>query len=179
MTRNAGARRASPRLLIALALVLGTAIGVAAFSELPWGGTRATAEHRLDSSPETEELDATTDVAAGGQDTPTTIPVPPPGTAGMRVALDPETGELGLPTDTQRRELSPDLESNLSYSDEGLQVEHRADGSRHVNLEGRFQNHSIAHLREDGSVEIQCVHGDAERHLHECSPATGDVLPEE
>ena len=181
MTRTAGARRLSPRLLIVSALVLGMAIGVAAFSGLPVSEVPVASVGECD--PEErgalEESPATTEVAARGKSVTPLNTDPTPGTVGMQVALDPETGEFGLPTATQRRELSPDLERDLSYSDEGLQVEYRADGSRHVNLEGRFQNHSVAHLREDGSVDIQCVQGEAHHLLHQCPPVTGDALPEE
>jgi hypothetical protein len=99
----------------------------------------------------------------------------------MKVAIDPETGELGMPTAAQRRELAPGLERDLTYSDEGLVVEHRADGSRHVNLEGRFQSYSVARLRDDGTIDYQCVQGEGEAHrlLHQCPPSTGDALPEE
>jgi hypothetical protein len=166
-------------LLIALSLVLGMAIGVAAFSGLPVSDPPVTAEHDLDESSAPEKMTASTGLAPGGESvTPATADLPP-GSAGMQVALDPETGEFGMPSAAQRRELTPDQERNLSYSDEGLQVEYRADGSRHVNLEGRFQNHSVAHLRDDGSVDIQCVQGEEHDLLHQCSPTAGEALPEE
>jgi hypothetical protein len=181
MTRTAGARRISPRLLIVFSLVLGMAIGVVAFSglpvsEVPGAGVGA---RNPDESEALDDSPATTDVATGGESMTPGDTGLTPGAAGMQVALDPETGEFGLPTATQHRELSSDLERDLSYSDEGLQVEYRADGSRHVNLEGRFQNHSVAHLQEDGSVDIQCVQGEEHDLLHQCPPATGDALPEE
>ncbi len=181
MTRTAGARRVSPRALIVLALVLGMAIGVVAFSGLPVSEVpgASVGERNPEESGALEKSPATTEIAAAGKSMTPVREGLTPGAAGMQVALDPETGEFGLPTATQRRELSPDMERDLSYSDEGLQVEYRADGSRHVNLEGRFQNHSVAHLRDDGTVDIQCVQGEAHHLLHQCPPATGDALPEE
>ena len=166
MTRPAGAPGVSPRLLIVLALVVGTAVGVAAFSpvrenpQLPVMASNPEDAASVKNKAAVENTTSEPDTDIGSA----------PGTAGMQVAIDPETGELGMPTAAQRRELAPDLERDLSYSDEGLSVEDRADGSRHVNLEGRFQSYSVARLRDDGSVEMQCVQGEGEAHrlLHEC-----------
>lgn len=179
MIRRAGAPRFSPRLLIVLALVLGVTIGVASLRELPVGETAAS--DVAGNHPGDLVAVAKSAGPAASDEGARQVPGLSPGTAGMQVALDPETGEFGMPTPAQRRELSLDLERDLSHSDEGLQVEYRADGARHVNLEGRFQSFSVARIRDDGSVDFQCVQGEgeAQRLLHRSPPAPGDALPEE
>jgi hypothetical protein len=176
-TGFSGAKSSVARIWFPLALA---AAGVLAFSI--WG--------QLSSSdtPRTEDGE----IAAASTETatePVAIPntetfpdaSPSPGTAGLQVFLDPETGELGPATAEQRRTLIPQMERDLSYSDEGLQVITRADGSRHVHLEGRFQSYSVARMREDGSLETQCVQGEeaAHRLLQESPPSTGPAPPEE
>lgn len=45
----------------------------------------------------------------------------------------------------------------LSQSAEGLVVKDGPDGSKYVNLEGRFQSVAIAKVGSDGKVQTQCV----------------------
>lgn len=94
-----------------------------------------------------------------------------PGSAGMVVALDPETGTFGMPSAEQARELEEQMKASLSHSDEGLVVVHHPDGSSSVDLQGRFQCMSIAKIGADGRVHTTCVqdHGAA---LHALDPAT-------
>jgi len=80
-----------------------------------------------------------------------------PGSAAMRVSIDPETGELvhgqvpaGKPEDAQ-------LQEALSRSDEGLVEVHHADGSVSIDLQGRFQNASIARIDSTGKLHTTCV----------------------
>jgi len=100
-----------------------------------------------------------------------------PGSAGMIVALDPETGTFGMPTPEQARELEEQMKASLSHSDEGLEFIDHPDGSTSVDLQGRFQNMSIAHIGPDGRVHTTCVddHDAARKAL---DPATAPAGPE-
>jgi len=85
-----------------------------------------------------------------------------PGTAGLRAAIDPETGELALGADAMRlsgdKAAGFDLRQALSRSDEGLVKEVRPDGGLSVNLQGRFMSTSVARLTPGGGVETLCTH---------------------
>ena len=84
----------------------------------------------------------------------------PVGVAGMVVGIDPETGKLGMPS----REFRDAMRNNprgpaLSRSMEGLQVIHRPDGSKMVDLKDRFQDYAIIRIAPDGRKEQTCVQG--------------------
>jgi hypothetical protein len=98
---------------------------------------------------------------ADGKTTPKdkkTEAAPAPGTAGMVVSRDEESGGYRLPTAAERRELEGSLREALSRSDEGLTVEVRPDGSKHVDLQGRFMDMVLVRKGKDGKVESTCVH---------------------
>lgn len=95
-----------------------------------------------------------------GQGNPRTSAFEAPGRAGMVVGIDPETGRLGMPTPEQRAELeqmSASERTLLSRSAAGLVEERRADGTVHVNLEGRFQEYATVQIGPDGRKTFQCV----------------------
>ncbi|MGH7681407.1 MAG: post-PEP-CTERM-1 domain-containing protein [Candidatus Eiseniibacteriota bacterium] len=78
----------------------------------------------------------------------------------MVVGIDPETGKLGPPTAEQRAELeqiSASQNALLSHSSAGLVEEHRADGTVHVNLQGRFQEYATVRIGPDGKKTFDCV----------------------
>lgn len=80
---------------------------------------------------------------------------PAPGTAGMRVAIDPETGELGLP---DAAALEADLAGMLSRSDAGLEVVVHPDGRKSVDLQGRFMDMTVVHRDAGGNLHATCTH---------------------
>ena len=83
-----------------------------------------------------------------------------PHEAGMVVGIDPETGKIGPPTAEQRAELDQIAASQnalLSRSAVGLTEEHRADGTVHVNLQGRFQEYATVRVGPDGKKTFGCV----------------------
>lgn len=90
---------------------------------------------------------------------PAAAPAPamPAGTAGMLVGIDPETGKLGPPSRDFRAKLS--LSPALDRSMAGLTVVTRPDGSKHLDLQGRFQEYMVIHLTSDGRKEQTCVQG--------------------
>jgi hypothetical protein len=80
-----------------------------------------------------------------------------PGTAGMVVALDPETGTVGMPTAEQMKAFDDQMKASLNQSDVGLEFVNRPDGSTIVDLQGRYQSMSIAKIGPDGRPQTTCV----------------------
>ncbi len=79
---------------------------------------------------------------------------------GWSSGIDPETGKIGPPTAEQRAELDQIAASQnalLSRSAVGLTEEHRADGTVHVNLQGRFQEYATVRIGPDGKKTFGCV----------------------
>jgi len=76
---------------------------------------------------------------------------------GMVVGVDPETGQLGMPTAEQMTELSPREQSMISRSGAGLVQVHHPDGSVSINLQGRFQEFVIARNGPDGKPVYGCL----------------------
>lgn len=104
-----------------------------------------------------------------------------PGHAGMRVAIEPETGELVVPSPAQQKAMDRDLQEDLelqemlSRSDEGLHEEVLPDGTGMVHLQGRFQNASVAVIDAEGNLHTTCVenHEGAQAELHGATPVHG------
>ena len=63
--------------------------------------------------------------------------------------------QQGPLTPAQAQEVADALKDNRS--EEGLVEERRADGTVVVNLEGRFQNVTMAKKNDDGSITTACV----------------------
>jgi hypothetical protein len=93
-----------------------------------------------------------------------------------RVFLDPETGEVGPPppgtpsvTALQPPGLSPETRQKLDRSSQGLQAQTLPDGTRLLNLQGRFQNFSVVTLDQHGEAHLSCNHsaGEVERALEQ------------
>ena len=80
-----------------------------------------------------------------------------PGTAGMVVGRDPETGQLGMPTPEQIAELSSKQAEDLNFSTEGLIEEHHPDGSVSIDLQGRFREFSYARTDARGKLMFDCT----------------------
>lgn len=101
------------------------------------------------------------------------------GAEGMRVYLDPETGEVGAQPDPSAViELDDAMQNALRYDDEGLKTTHHADGSVSMNLEGRYHSASMVHVDENGKRVICTDSADHAKHVvnNEIStPATPEV----
>jgi hypothetical protein len=80
-----------------------------------------------------------------------------PTPAGMQVAVDPTTGLLRPPTPEEARVLAEQVRARLDRSSVGLPVRTRPDGSRSVDLRGRFQTLSVVRANENGELETICV----------------------
>ncbi len=85
------------------------------------------------------------------------------GSSASRVYIDPDTGRVGGPPEgVNPPGLSIAEQKMLSRSGRGLQVRQLPDGTRLLNLEGRFQNMGTATVSESGHVHLNCSHSESE-----------------
>lgn len=84
----------------------------------------------------------------------------------MRVAIDPATGAIRPLTEEERKAVAEriSVDALLNRSHEGLVVERRPDGSKFVNLQGRFMHALVLTRMPDGRLVAECV--DDEHQLH-------------
>ncbi len=85
----------------------------------------------------------------------------PPGFAGMRVERDPETGGWRVPVASSEPGTIPGAQSlltaeQLNRSAEGLSVVLLPDGSRMVDLQGRFKEYFVATRQPGGRLGFSC-----------------------
>lgn len=96
-------------------------------------------------------------------------------TSGMRVWIDPDTGEIRQPTTSERKAMAERtaIDALLNRSPDGLEVVHRPDGSRFVHLQGRFMHALVVTRTEDGTLVGHCTdHADhAEEHMTKAAAA--------
>ena len=76
------------------------------------------------------------------------------GQQGMRIFKDPETGQIGPPTD--RTVVPEDVASRQDVV--GLQQVTLPDGSVMIDLQGRFQESMVIQLDAHGHKVMRCVH---------------------
>jgi hypothetical protein len=77
--------------------------------------------------------------------------------AGRDVQVDPQTGQIRPLSPEEAKQLADGLKTMLNKSTDGLvQVSH-ADGSVSMNLQGRFQNVTMARVNADGTLEQSCT----------------------
>lgn len=90
-----------------------------------------------------------------------------------RVYIDPKTGKLGgPPPGVQPPGLSIAVQQMLSRSDRGLVQSRLSNGTVVVDLQGRFQNVSVATIAPEGDAHINCDHS-AERIEHVMEQGSG------
>lgn len=77
--------------------------------------------------------------------------------AGQDVSVDSQTGQIQELTPEEARKLAAGLKPMLNKSSEGLVEVQHPDGSVSMDLEGRFQNVTVARINKDGSVSQSCV----------------------
>lgn len=75
--------------------------------------------------------------------------------AGRRVRVNAQTLQQGPLTQEQARQLADQLEGNKAT--DGLVQEKHPDGAVSVDLQGRFQNVTLAKRNADGTVSTACV----------------------
>jgi hypothetical protein len=76
--------------------------------------------------------------------------------AGQEVEVDSQTGQMKELTPEEARKLAAGLKQMVNQSTDGLVQLQHADGSVSMDLEGRFQNVTVARVSEDG-VTQSCV----------------------
>ncbi len=74
---------------------------------------------------------------------------------GRKVRVNAQTLQQGPLTREQARQLADQLEGNKAT--EGLVQEQHEDGTVSIDLQGRFQNVTLAKRNDDGTVSAACV----------------------
>jgi hypothetical protein len=161
MLRSATPSRSTLLAAVAVASLAAIGVGASAIHDREPAGTAAPESPAVVAAP----------VAVAAP--PTSVPTPAParksvavavaapyGASGLRIQLDPETGDM-VPATGE--------DAAMSRSSEGLIEIHRPDGSVMVDLEGRFQEHSVMVRDASGRLRARCVHDPARaldpRHL--------------
>jgi hypothetical protein len=80
---------------------------------------------------------------------------------GLRVRSDPETGEIVTTPEAVGVSFAPSTRDALRQSADGLTIVERSDGSKHVDLRGRYSCATVVHVGPDGVVQ-RCVSSPAE-----------------
>jgi hypothetical protein len=76
---------------------------------------------------------------------------------GQDILIDSQTGETKPLTPQEAQKLAEGLAPMLDNSADGLVKVRHADGSVSMDLEGRFQNVTVARVSSDGTIEQSCV----------------------
>jgi len=89
-----------------------------------------------------------------------------PGSAGMMIFKDPETGEIGAPSAEQLAEMRL-TESDMVAKDNQGVITHNPDGSMTLDLQGAGQDYTVIRRLADGTIVAGCTRhpGEAE-HTH-------------
>ena len=93
--------------------------------------------------------------AAGAAAVQTADPYVTVEVGGRKVRVNAQTLQQGPLTQEQARQFAEQLEGNQET--DGLVKEKHEDGSVSVDLQGRFQNVTLAKKNDDGSVSAACV----------------------
>lgn len=132
-----------PRLRLTTVLVAAVILAIAAVTVLSRQKARAT---------EAGEAARSLQVARNPKGNFVTVKV-----GGQDVEVDSQTGQIKALTPEEAQRLAAGLKQMVNQSTEGLvQVQHD-DGSVSMDLEGRFQNVTVARVNQDGSVSQSCV----------------------
>ena len=76
---------------------------------------------------------------------------------GQVVQVNDQTGQARPLTPEEAQKLADGIKELVNQSDEGLKQVQHPDGSVSVNLEGRFQNVTVAQKNADGTISQSCV----------------------
>ncbi len=77
--------------------------------------------------------------------------------AGQDVQVDGQTGQIQELTPEEAQKMAAALKQMVNQSTEDLKEVHHPDGSVSVDLDGHFQNVTVARVNKDGSVTQSCV----------------------
>lgn len=77
--------------------------------------------------------------------------------AGQEVQVDAQTGQMKELTPEEAQRLAAGLRQEINQSTDGLVPVQQPDGSVTMNLDGRFQNVTVARRNDDGTLSTACV----------------------
>jgi len=77
--------------------------------------------------------------------------------AGQDVQVDPQTGQMKSLTPEEARRLADGMKRMLNKSSDGLVPVQNPDGSVSMDLQGRFQNVTVARVEGDGTLTQSCI----------------------
>ena len=77
--------------------------------------------------------------------------------AGQEVQVDSQTGQIRELTPEEAQKLAAGLKRMLNKSTKDRVQVQRPDGSVSIDLDGRFQNVTVAKINEDGTISQSCV----------------------
>lgn len=77
--------------------------------------------------------------------------------AGQDVQVNSQTGQIKALTPEEAQKLAAGLKQMVNQSTEGLVQVRHSDGSVSMDLEGRFQNVTVARVNKDGTFSQSCV----------------------
>jgi hypothetical protein len=101
--------------------------------------------------------------------------------AGMRAYVDPATGKLvSQPVTAEQQRQATASEPAFSQDSSDLRVVQMPDGSTMMDLQGRFQQATVAAKQTDGSLRTYCNDADhlaLGKHRHDATSAAVDVQP--
>jgi len=107
------------------------------------------------------------------------VVIPSPFVYGMRVWIDPDTGAIRTPSKAEKASVAERFseEQRLNKSSEGLEIQYRADGSKFVDLQGRFMHSLVVTRGEDGKLTYHCVDGHGSEVENETETETKEEAP--
>lgn len=77
--------------------------------------------------------------------------------AGQDVQVDPQTGQVKSLTPEEASRLADGMKRMLNKSSDGLVKVQNPDGSVSMDLQGRYQNVTVARRESDGTVTQSCI----------------------
>jgi hypothetical protein len=77
--------------------------------------------------------------------------------AGQDVQVDSQTGQMKELTPEEAQKMAAGLKKMINQSSEGLVEVQHSDGSVSMDLDGHFQNVTVARINKDGSTSTSCV----------------------
>lgn len=77
--------------------------------------------------------------------------------AGQDVQVDSQTGQIKELTPEETKKLAAGLKQEINQSTDGLVQVQQPDGSVTMDIDGRFQNVTVARVNDDGTLSESCV----------------------
>lgn len=110
------------------------------------------------------------------------VSAPVPGEASLRATINPETGKVDvstIPSGVQSTQtLDPETAEALRRDTDGLKQVHHPNGAVSVDLQGRFQNATVARIDKNGKVLICTENGEDIDAVLEGHPVAAPTTPE-